>query len=538
MYKLMIVDDEPLVQVAIKSMLNWQELGIEISATARNGEEALEAIKRDKPDIVITDIKMPVMDGLELIAECRKLYEDLPVFIVLTNYDEFELVQQALRMDAVDYIIKLELNEQVLQECIKNAVKKIKKDVELILLKDNGNRGLFARQFLIRLLNGYYASDEHIQQLIRHYSLSIEGKYHCVYFSQIIFDEDALKNNHRGKLYSYVINMVQEIMGRQFTIVVTPMDNESFAAIVSLSDNEKGDLKSAIITTNKMINKYFNVKMITGIGNVYDSLVDISRSYNQAMQAMRYCEQDRDVVEYCEIEKDAVYARVQDISAFRQSFIRSLEEMDIGKIDAILDDMLRLINNCTISFLEGLDICCSVLYLVLTMLDSAEEMLNSIFSSEPDGYRCIYRLNNIFELTEWFKKFKDGLICELNKRKNSHSSYIVVAVKDYIHNNYTERLSLQDVASIFNVSPSYLSSIFKKYTNTSFSNYVAKIKIKHAEEMLKNSDMQIHEISERLGFSDPYYFSRVFKKITGCYPREYRVKAIVEKKTMKGRQND
>jgi two-component system response regulator YesN len=530
MYKLMIVDDEPLVQVAIKSMLNWGDLGIEICATARNGKEALEAIKREKPDIVITDIKMPVMDGLELIAECRKLYEIPPVFIVLTNYDEFGLVQQALRMDAVDYVIKLELNEQVLQDCIKNAVKKIKKDVTLGPLESHANRGLFARQFLIRLLNGYYASNDHIKQLARNYSLSIEGKFYCVYFSQMIFEENALNNGHQAKLYSHVINMVQEIMSRRFAVVFVPMDSESFAAIVSLNDNVKDPLKSEILTTNQMINNYFNVKMMTGIGNIYDNLVNISKSYTQAMQAVRFCQQNHAVVEYSEIESDARYNTSSDISACRQRLIRSLEEMDVENINTILEEILRLINNCTISYLQALDICLSMLYLLLTVLDSAEEMLNSIFSSEPDGYRCIYRLENIFELVEWFKKLKNGLAYELNKRKNSHSNYLIVAVKDYIHTNYTQKLSLQDVASIFNVSPSYLSSIFKKYTNTSFSNYVAKVKIRHAEEMLKNSDMQIHEISEHLGFSDPYYFSRVFKKITGYYPKEYKIKTIMEKK--------
>lgn len=180
------------------------------------------------------------------------------------------------------------------------------------------------------------------------------------------------------------------------------------------------------------------------------------------------------------------------------------------------------------SYSQTFDICCSILYLYLTMMDFAEELLENIFIDEKDGYKCIFRKNSIEALAVWFEKFKDGLVVELDKRKNSHSNQLVVAVQKYINNNYTKKLSLQEVASTFNISPNYLSSIFKEYTNINFSNYVSTVKIEHATEMLKNSDMQICEISDFLGFNDPYYFSKVFKKIIGLSPREYRIRMLVQ----------
>lgn len=130
MYKLLIVDDEPLVQIGVKSMLNWGDYGIEVIGSASNGKQALDIIESNIPDIVITDIKMPIMDGLELTKNCIENLEKPPAFTILTSYEEFELAKRAIRYNVVDYLIKLELDANVLQESIEKALVKIKKNHE------------------------------------------------------------------------------------------------------------------------------------------------------------------------------------------------------------------------------------------------------------------------------------------------------------------------------------------------------------------------------------------------------------------------
>ena len=125
MIKLLIVDDEPLVQIGIKSMLRWDELGIEVCGTAMNGKAALEMIRQYRPDIVITDIKMPVMNGLELVKICRDEFGPIPLFIILTSFEEFSLIKEAMSYQAVDYLIKLELDPGSLKSSIEKASERL-----------------------------------------------------------------------------------------------------------------------------------------------------------------------------------------------------------------------------------------------------------------------------------------------------------------------------------------------------------------------------------------------------------------------------
>ena len=122
MIKLLIADDEPLVQIGIRSMLKWEEFGIEICGVASNGQAALEMIRTHSPQIVITDIKMPIMNGLTLAKTCREEFGSIPLFIILTSYEEFPLIKEALSYQAIDYLIKLELDEQTLAGSIHKAM--------------------------------------------------------------------------------------------------------------------------------------------------------------------------------------------------------------------------------------------------------------------------------------------------------------------------------------------------------------------------------------------------------------------------------
>ena len=125
MIKLLIVDDEPLVQIGIKSMVNWADLGIEVCGAAMNGEAALKLIEEYSPEIVITDIKMPKMNGLELAKACRETYGQIPLFIFLTSYEEFQLIKQAMNYQAVDYLIKLELTPDSLTASVRRALERL-----------------------------------------------------------------------------------------------------------------------------------------------------------------------------------------------------------------------------------------------------------------------------------------------------------------------------------------------------------------------------------------------------------------------------
>ncbi len=142
MIKLLIVDDEPLVQIGIKSMLNWADYGIEVCGTAMNGQAALSMIEEFAPELVITDIKMPILNGLDLVKQCRELYGPIPVFIVLTSYEEFQLVRTALSYQVTDYLIKLELDPDSLAQSIRRALDRLEEQKVSAAYKAAGGKPL------------------------------------------------------------------------------------------------------------------------------------------------------------------------------------------------------------------------------------------------------------------------------------------------------------------------------------------------------------------------------------------------------------
>ena len=188
MVQLLIVDDEPLVQIGIRSMLNWESMGIEIAGTATNGRQAYDIILEKHPEIVITDIKMPIMDGMQLIEKCQS-QEHPPLFILLTSYEEFALVKQAISYQVLDYLVKLELTEDVLNAAIQKALGILEKERKQAAIPETGSDlSLLQDNFYIRLLLNLFETEEQfatqcdllsVSSFVSSHYRCCTAKYHC-----------------------------------------------------------------------------------------------------------------------------------------------------------------------------------------------------------------------------------------------------------------------------------------------------------------------------------------------------------------------
>ncbi len=163
MINLLIADDEPLIQAGIKSMINWEEYGIRIIGTAANGAAAYELIKEYSPEIVITDIKMPVMSGLELARKCHEEERLLPLFIILTSYEEFQFAKEALSYQVLEYLVKLELTPEVLDEALKRAIAKVSEIQAAAHISESAYNNIYflKEQFFTRLVLNLFESEQH-----------------------------------------------------------------------------------------------------------------------------------------------------------------------------------------------------------------------------------------------------------------------------------------------------------------------------------------------------------------------------------------
>lgn len=187
---------------------------------------------------------------------------------------------------------------------------------------------------------------------------------------------------------------------------------------------------------------------------------------------------------------------------------------------------MELFENQSAHYVQALDAAGNILYLSLSLLNDGEQTVSEIFRDRNNGYRSLYELTNVEQIMEWLKQFRDGLCDSFAAHNKDYKNHIVTSVKKYIQEHIKEKLTLNQVAEVFNISPNYLSVLFSKYNDTGFTDYINHSKIEAAKEMMAGGDYKIYEISDVLGFESAFYFSRVFKKITGVSPRDYMNKNI------------
>ena len=172
-------------------------------------------------------------------------------------------------------------------------------------------------------------------------------------------------------------------------------------------------------------------------------------------------------------------------------------------------------------YVQALDAASNILYLSISLLQDGESIVSGFFADDPDGYRSLYKQSNVDHVIQWLQFFC-GQLCELfQSRRKDYKNHIVTNVRKYINEHVSERLSLNEVAAVFGISPNYLSQLFSKYNDTGFSEYINICKITEAKRLLEEENMKVYEAAEALGFESAFYFSKVFKRVEGVSPTEY-----------------
>lgn len=531
MIKLLIVDDEPLVQIGIKSMLNWADFGIEICGTAMNGAHALELIEEYSPEIVITDIRMPIMNGLELTRICRETYGKIPLFIMLTSYEEFQLVKEALSYQVVDYLIKLELDANSLSECIKRALERLK---ELRATEEIRSVGkpllqIYRDKFFLRLLHNLFDEEAQFELQAKDLNLNFSDRcYISVHCEIHELQDKKLSHEKLMNLYNSTLQMVREILGKHLPCYAISLDIKHFAVIFHVPSTEELDhqkILDALANADSMVHNYFNVWLSVGIGSVVDAPLKISESYQDARMSFNSATREHPITDYRHAAPDA-YKNSFNISLFKSDVTRAFEEFDTDVLFHIMTEMMEIFSANPQRYLQAIDGACNILYLAISLLPEGESTLTEIFSDFPDGYRSIYRANNVEQVVEWTASLRDGLCEILKSRRVTYKAHVITSIQKYIQSHLEERLTLNEVAAVFGLSPNYLSVLFKKTCNIGFSEYITQLKISKAKPMLLEQDMKIYEVADQLGFESAFYFSKVFKKVEGISPREYMQQKI------------
>lgn len=525
MLKVLIADDEPLIQIGLKSMIDWNALGFEICGIASNGADAYDLIKALAPEIVITDIQMPRLSGLELAKKCKEHYGRIPVFIILTSYKDFHYAREALVLQAIDYLIKVDLTPKLLADSLLSA----KKAVDSVLTQKAISSVnyldvmLFSQRFYIRLLNNLF--ENRAQYISQAASLSIHLDYSNFCVVQVEILPDGKEMDHSA-LYSSSLHMFEELIEKYASCHVIPLDNRFFAVLFYTN---KTDLKSYLseITTAlseifSMLRSYYSVSMQAAIGRIVPDIMDVSISFYDAKQISSFVSAERPIL-YWEHMPAANHLRnVFNLSVFRNDITRAFEDLDEAALHETLSNIIELLSADNVHMMQAFDVSSSILHFTLTLLSDGPEIADFIFSHEPDGYRSLYRMKTISSIIHWLKTLEKGLCEDFRSHVKNQKNFLVENSKKYIAEHLHERISLSELADAFGVSPNYLSQLFKKYMDIGLSEYISSKKIAASKELLKHPDLKIYEVAEQFGFESAFYYSKVFKKVTGISPTDFR----------------
>ena len=547
MYRVMIVDDEPLILAGIASLLDWNEYGCEISGKAANGQQALKLMEEQKPDIVITDIKMPGMDGIGFMKAVKERGWDDVIFILLTNLEEFSLARQALSLGAVEYLVKMELTEEKLADSLKLAMERreMKRKAEAAGTAVTVSREEAVRGYIEKLLtdggtfsggassgNAGEASAQHQGEgydscLRRPVLAIISFNYGYEGFSSDFTRED------QKKVISFAENIIEQMVKGYFDhSCLVRRELNSLVLVMSTDGIEdyREQIRSLGEKIISVVKDYFEVSVSVAVSSRKESLGEFGALLYEAMSATNhyfYHSLDPVVFYSEECETSARHTGSFHIGFLKKDLSQAVALNDSGRLEEILDQVACLLREHNPSRQQAVNACANLYFFLSSFFEDGEE---PDFPYEVNIMEKLGRLGTLGQIIQWINWFKEAVSQILERRRDTRVDKIAEMVREYVMEHYKERITLGQAAEALNISQGYLSTAFKKQSGESFTNYVSAIKIEKAKELIASHQYMMYEVSDLLGFDTPFYFSKVFKKVTGMSPKEYEAQCLKQKK--------
>ncbi|MGO4372275.1 response regulator [Paenibacillus sp. MCAF20] len=535
MYKLLIVDDEALVREAIQEGMNWESMGLVCAGTCEDGIEALEFIEREKPDIVMTDIGMPFMNGIELTRELSVRYPDIKV-IILTGYDEFEYAQQALKMKVADYIMKpvtaMEMEEILVRIAGQMDMEnKQKRDYERLEQQLNESMPLLKERFLERLVTSSMTAKQRSESY-DYFQIAWSGPF----LVELAVDVDELElklpsTPSDDELFRFAIyNITKEVMERYAGAEVFRDRENRVLVLLSGSDSEalREEAGAAAEQIHAAITAYLPLKASIGIGHICKQEDNIALAHRSALSALvyRFVIGTNEIIRISDMERREKPAMLSAV-AWENELITKLKTGTPQDMDEWISRLFGTFRNRIFS----LDVC--YIYLqrfVLTLMHTLYEMgadTDTIFGEAANPIAEMGQLASLNELESWMKELCGKSVTIIRSMREDHSMLQIEKAMAYVKQHYTEpELSLKTVCTHISMSTSYFSTLFKTNMGKTFVEYVIHERMEKAKELLKLTAMRSYEIAYAVGYSDPQYFSSAFKKHTGDTPTEFRGKML------------
>lgn len=489
MYKLYLLDDEPFILEGLKYIIDWEEYGFDVVGTSSNGEDGFNFIKNEDVDLIITDIMMPKMTGLELISNLKKINHNAK-FIVLSAFQEFQYAKEAISMGAENYLTKPIDEDELIQ-----TIEEVKKKIEKIKLEKVDTK-IFKNDLILKLICN--KNNDGVLDRLRLEGINFNYKNLCVVILE--FAEGGNINNH---ILNHIDNLNYEYCVNLQNQILIIMDNESVNK--DALRNLKDDLSSI---TNEQI--------YISRGKYVDSIDNLNCSYQSA----------KDIHEY-----KLVYPNISWIREYKEKSY-NLENIDYIDFNHLKKLLLNKDNKESLNYIES----------IFSKLKNDENLtVKQIKTKSIEVFLNVYNYFNDSKIIKGLDLYLEKVINSVNldqiqielknmikhrqsklEETDDSISPIILKLLRNIEKNYSKDLNLKEISETYNINSIYLGQLFQKETGILFSDYLNNFRVNKAKNLLVETSLKAAEIGELVGYANKNYFYRKFKDIVGITPSEWR----------------
>ena len=536
--KVFLVEDEMVIRRGIKNSIDWEKEGYIFCGEASDGELAYPMIIKEKPDILITDIRMPFMDGLEL---CKLVKKELPniKILILSGYDEFDYAKEAIRLGVTEYLLKPISSGKLLEALngVSESIRREKEDKDLVrkyMEEMRENTEHEKQKFFEQMIAGNLSMADALETGEK-YEMNLSARMYNLLLFRFTLGEE---NRKSGELLGEAEYAIEKLTERLEYVFEFQRGVEGWAFLL-MADNEEQmseRVKELSKDLEEIMKNYSTIAYFGGIGQPVARLRELEESFREAERALaaRFTMElnqiisvedirmaqnvdtldDIEITSFGEIEKTRTMLEKflnngaeDEIDEFVDVYINELPEENLKSVlmrqYIIMDAYIVMMSFCEkIEGIEG------------EMQAQSEELKNSMKTSQT-----------LEEIKNYIRMLLKKIIGVRDTISGRRYSDIIEIAKDQIRKTYmSDEISLNTIAAEVGMSPSYFSSIFSKEMGKTFVEYLTEIRMDRAKELLMCSSMKTSEIGYEVGYKDPHYFSYIFKKTQNCTPKEFRAR--------------
>ena len=540
LYRIILVDDEEEVRKSIIRKISWEEAGFFVAGDAENGEDALEKIEALEPDVVLTDIRMPYMDGLTLAERIRQKYPSMKI-VIFSGFDDFEYAKQAIKLNVTEYILK-PVNVEELTAILKRIKVNLDQEIEqkrnVNLLRENYIRSLpILRENFLNELVSHPMDPAIVESRMREYDLDLLGAKKWI---AAAIDIEEPETERMGQLAIHqekdlipisVMQILEEKLGAycRFALFNASGIQESGLSVIAAIDGENSQtgLIDVLGDICKETRKILAVPVTIGIGNNSVRLCRISDSYKEAVNSLGY----KAIVG----SGSTIYINdMEPVSRGKLEF-DGKTEAELGaaikfgpkeKIEAAVAQIVERMNDAKVHFRQQQAYMLAVANSMIQLLQLYDLDMEAVFNGElkeNGSLEMLPGLQKKEDFSIWLLNTALYIHQAMNRERDNTMKQVIREARQYILEHYQEpELSVEQICRHLHMSPAYFSTMFRRETGKTYIAYLTEVRLDKAVELLNKTDDKTYVIAAKVGYQEQNYFSYVFKKRFGVSPTKFR----------------